>query len=537
MNLRTFATSVYVATNGYVWYIAFDMLEPVTRSVGFAICLFLFLVAFYRRKGCTQVMSKSITAQNLVRTTPAASASPLQATPSDEMRAIARSFRSLRLGIKPVGAKTTPDYEIYFLAKTPDTTWGKITEGTLDEVASAIYENRGGGDPVSVMFNRQPPYLLVTSREQRILPWSSRVNNLARCIGQVGAFLDGTDLRPLKINIADPDQAFVGVFSASGGGKSMLLKALALSIMENADPNEMEFYFIDVDSNQFDSWRILPHCRAVAETEEQALALISYLVRKVEEDRSLTNRVRRVLVIDELQILTAGSDRSDEFIELLGKLAQQSRKHLGNLLTATQDPSGNNYPTPLQRNTKVYLAGLTADPRYLNNELKISGSDKLRGKGDFLCKFGGRQISFKGYFLSDADIQATLDAIVGRWGINRKPIHFANDTVDSQIAPDSKPAPAPLPEAPVAEAPEPTATAAVEAIPVPPMKTKKAQVELDAEKLKPYLDEAYDFEAGQLRYGQAGRLIEVLYGEPKPNAGGYKSRLDNAVSYALAKFY
>ncbi len=539
MNMRTVATSVYVATNGYIWYVALDMLDPVQRNVGFSISLFLFLVAFYRRKGVEQVVSKTITPQSAAQKVQTARAGqsyaqpPTQAALGDEMRVIAKCLQSLKIAVKPVSAKSTPDYEIYHLSKSPETPWSKITEAVLDEIGTAVYLARNGGEPVSVRFNKQPPYLLVTSRQRLPLPWSNRLLSLPAYTGQAGAYLDGTDLRPLKIDLTDTDQATVGVFAASGGGKSMNLRAIALSAIENADPKNTDVFLIDLDSNQYAAWKRLPHVRLVASTEDQALAIINWFYGQIEMDYNLTNRTRRILIIDELQKLTSESDNADEFITLLGKIAQQGRKHLHNLITATQDPSGTNYPKPIQRNTKVFLAGLTPDCRYLNNELKIEGAEKLRGKGDFIAKMGSRQINYKGFLLTDADIERTIDAIVQRWGENKNLMRFG----DEEPAQAPQPEPVKTPEPPPPPTPSPSPSPAVETIRTPESKVKRTQAAIDAEKIRERLDEAYDFELGKLRTGYAAELLELIYGEPKANAGGYAARLNNAVNHAVSNFY
>jgi hypothetical protein len=450
---------------------------------------------------------------------PASVAPKVAAQGTDEMKFINRilagkAMTSREFMFQAVSASTTPDYIIYNL-ESPTGTPTTAIKAFCGQLAADIYRQRGGGEPVAVTLNEQPLYLRVSTAQRSALPWSSRAKSAPAHVAQLGVIFDGTKSRYLINNMLDPNSWFLSVFSSSGGGKSSLLKAAVLSLMEQLDPATAEFYFIDLDSNQFDSWKRAPHVRFVAETHDQALSIVQHLVTIVKGNRGMTNKIHRYLVIDELQILTTRSEHGEQFIDLLGTLAAQSRKHGFSLMFSTQDPTGDRFPVELQRNVAAVVAGKTKDDSYLKRFLNVDGAAQLRGKGDLIYSASEGQYNFKGYMLTAQDIAATIDAICARWGEDSSTIPFVDESpVDRQASVGStEPQPLVLSK-PVA---------------------KPSGVAADAEKLLPYLADALG-DNGKLKHGAGGPLLEVLYGEAVPNAGAFSRRLKDAVEYAVNNF-
>ncbi|MEZ4614948.1 MAG: FtsK/SpoIIIE domain-containing protein [Caldilineaceae bacterium] len=105
-------------------------------------------------------------------------------------------------------------------------------------------------------------------------------------MAQVGERWSGIQTSLVTIDFTDSKTWNLGTFSGSGGGKSMLLNAAVLSLLEGTPPDRVEFYMIDLDSNQYDKFRRLPHVAAVAEEEEDALVVVEYLAGIVDGNRS-----------------------------------------------------------------------------------------------------------------------------------------------------------------------------------------------------------------------------------------------------------
>lgn len=534
------ATVTIMAGLGVVAFGLLDMLTLRQQSILFAVGLFGWMMLRYRLPGPARVaMQMAATPPTPTIVTPRmqprppapppvapayrAPVRPVAGSPPSEQRQINALLYQRRILFQLVSMTETPDYYCYILDKLPGAQFAPLRR-YLPDLASEIYQMRGGqGEPVHVSLSEQPPMLRVTAPERTVLAWSERARGLKANTAQVGAYWTLNMGLPLTIDFADQKQWSLGVFSSSGGGKSMLLRAAVLSLLENCAPGDTEFYFIDLDSNQYDAYRILPHVRCVAGEEAEAVALLSFLAELVEDDRDMSNTVRRYLVIDEFQMLSAQSEFSEDIMEHMSVLAQRGRKHGVNLLLSTQDPSGANYPTVLQRNTKVILAGLTEDGSYLKRWFGVDGADKLRGDGDFIFKSAGKQLNFKGLYVSDEDVRRALGELVARWGKDDSGVEF----VEAAAAPNQRPnRPNETPNHDLTE---------LLTLPAQPLGRKEQRVRADAEKILPYLDEAYDYDAGALRPGWGVLLIEKLYGGPKPNAGNYSTRLDDALDYALGR--
>lgn len=443
---------------------------------------------------------------------------------SEEQRYINSLLMARKMFQMTYGAPVeTPDYILYMLRAAP----GKplsVLRSYLTDLANEIYKFRGQvGDPVTVTLNEQPLYLRVTAQQRRMLPWSYRnTQTLRPNVAQVGVYWQHSQPTTMTIDFADQKQWSLGVFSSSGGGKSMLLRSALLSLLESCPPTDTEFYLFDLDSNQYDAYKPLRSVRCVVETDKQALATLKYLASLVEADRDLSNTIRRYVVIDEFQMLSAQSEFADDIMAAMEVLAQRGRKHGINLLLSTQDPSGDNFPTALQRNTKVILAGQTEDDSYLVRYFGVEGADKLQGDGDFIFKSAGKQTNFKGFYISDADVAETIGSITLRWGFDENLIEFE----EGQTPTDA-------PTAPTAPTVSPT-TAPTErlVLSVGSRSDSRSRVADDAMKILPYLVDAYDEDEGIWRNGWAARLIVLLYGEKKPSAGSYLNRLNAALQYA-----
>lgn len=413
------------------------------RLVGCALVIFLYLVIFHRRQAQPapaafaqpvfgagfvpvpnhgQVYYGPEAAPSYVApvapVAPAVEPSLTGGVVTPEMKFINQFFHERGIVVQTLNVVDSPDYAVYDLVKLAGTSWAILSKQVLEDLAAELHTWRGGGQQITVTFNAQPAYLRVTKRERGQLPWAARQAGLKPYVAQIGAALDGRQLRLVTVDFADNDEVSLAAFSSPGGGKSNILKSAALSVLENADPRVTEAYFIDLDSNQYDGLLRLPHVKYVARTEEEAYGLLRYLASLIEANRAMTNTVRRFLFIDELQILTARSQYAAEFQDVLGSLIERGRKHKLNIITATQDPTGKNFPSSLQKSTRIFVAGKTVDDSYLSKYLHLPGASLLRGKGDLLIKNNEGLRNFKGFHLTEEAVEETLNAIVARWGEN-----------------------------------------------------------------------------------------------------------------------
>lgn len=425
-----------------------------------------------------------------------------------------------KLSIAVSRVVNTPDFYCYLLAVHERETLDRL-QAVLTNLSNDIFRYRRQAEPVTIKLVQQFPHLQVSkpAHLRKPLQWGSRPRVLSPHVTLLGASWNGPRPDPVLLNLADPRHTHVALFSSTGGGKSVLLNAMALGVMEASSPADTELYFVDTESRQFDDYEILPHVKFVARTEEDALDVITYLADLVAADRQLHNPIRRVLVIDEAQLLTEMAENAADFQRLLIYLAKVGRKHRFNLWLATQDPTGDNVPTGIQRNIKVVVAGQTTDDSYLKRYYKIAGASGLTGDGDFLILSGAQLRRFKSFWLDEAARQFAISTIIQKWGTDDEVLMFV--PIGSGVGESP-------PEAPVHQvhylAPEPAASG---------RSSQERRVHADAAAIRELLPHAYDFDKGGVKDGWGVTLIEAIYGESKPCEGRYRTRMLEAVAYWL----
>lgn len=405
------------------------------------------------------------------------------------------------------------DYIRYNLAHAPNFSPAQqMTAKVLEDMQTHIYQDRGNrGERVTVTMNQQPLYLRVSAQQRIALPWAKR-RNVPAHTAQIGA---DENLQPVLINFADPKERCGAAFGSTGSGKSMLLRAIIMSVLEFSPPSDTEVYLIDLDSNQFDDFAVLPQVRCVASTEQQALAVIKYLVDVVNNDRDMSNSKQRYLFIDEFQMLSVESDACDEFITLMEVIAKRGRKHGVPWFVGTQDPTGNNYPRAMQKNGKVTLAGYTQDDSYLVDPLGITGASSLRGDGDFIFRGSGAQKNFKGFLITPDDMKAFVQQMINKWGMDSDVIDFDESSPD-----DDQPTAAPVDERP--------STLIMQ------RQDTRTKAQRDADKIRDLIHDAFDSDAGRLRDGWGTKLATAIYGKPTKFEGNYRTRVIAAVESAVS---
>ena len=435
----------------------------------------------------------------------------------------------------------TPDYVVYPLICEPGAPTTQL-EKMLKIFETEIFKARGGqGERITVKLTVQPLELSVTRSRRVALPWESRAKNTTPHFAQLGVSFNGATPRLIGFDMTDQKSWYMALFSSPGGGKSSMLRSAALSILEQTPPENCEFFFIDLDSNQFDSWTRIPHVKYVARTYEEAITLLRWYLSQVNGNRDLRNNVHRYLVIDELHMLTDDCDGDNPYAEafqsILSQLCKRARKHRNSFIFSTQDPTGDNFPAGLQKTVKIAAAGYTVDDQYLSQHLKVQGASTLRGDGDFVINEHGHQVGFKGFYV--ADVEAVVNSVVAKWGADDSVYNFQTkrptvpaatvefddedewtddeslDEVYEEIEVDNSYA---------EEQDDDDGTIFVDG-------PKPEGVEADALKLMPYLGKALNAK-GRLKTGWGIKLIKVITGEDLPNEGRQGIRMRDAVKYA-----
>jgi S-DNA-T family DNA segregation ATPase FtsK/SpoIIIE len=226
--------------------------------------------------------------------------------------------------------------------------------------------------------------------------------------------------RPLLIRLPSPDVAHILVAGMTGSGKTVLLRAVALSLaLRHTSPAELALVMVDPRGGAaFDCFAGLPHLvRPVIRDVAEAVELLASLGRLMEvRDRERVSKPPVVLMIDELADLLLTGGQAAEFA--LTRLLQRGRGAGMHVIAATQKPTAAVIGTLVKANFPVRLVGKVASPE----DAKVAsgwrgvGAERLEGRGDFLA-VAGRVTRFQAAFVGEAEIAEEL----ARHGWDRPP--------------------------------------------------------------------------------------------------------------------
>lgn len=303
---------------------------------------------------------------------------------------------------------------------------------------------------------------------------------------------------PLLIRLSSPSVAHVLVAGTTGSGKTALLRTMALSLaFRHPNPRGLALVMMDPRGGAaFGPFDGLPHLsRPVIRDAGETVEALASLVRLMERrDRRGETAPPVVIFIDELaDLLMVGGKEAEAH---LTRLAQRGRGAGIHLVAATQKPTAAAVGSLVKANFPARLVGKVAsaeDARVAAGR-SGTGAERLGGRGDFLCMEEGRVIRFKAAFITEAELEETLDRL-GR--------------VRHVVPPDGNGQGRGLATARPAE-PVQVITVDLPDPPEPPPDT----VEVLAERLRPW----WEKHGGE--WGAKTRAVKVLFGEDTP-PGGY----------------
>ena len=228
---------------------------------------------------------------------------------------------------------------------------------------------------------------------------------------------------PLLARLSAPDVAHVLVSGTTGSGKSVLLRAMAVSLALANSPDTLRFLCIDPKNRTFRALASAPHlARPVVSDPAEALEALSSLIRTMtfrdkhgESPASSPTVPHIVVFIDELADLVvsngdagaAGASISDA----LTRLAQRGREAGIHLVAATQHPSAAILGSVMRANFPLRLVGRVTSAQDARVASGRGGTDAhlLHGRGDFLAVSGGEKpIRFQVAQVKERDIKAQM---------------------------------------------------------------------------------------------------------------------------------
>lgn len=220
------------------------------------------------------------------------------------------------------------------------------------------------------------------------------------------------DGAPLLIRLPSPDVAHILVAGTTGSGKTMLLRAMILSLAMR-HPNGRELALVLVDPRggaAFGDLAGLPHlARPVILDAEEATEALASLVRLMEKrDAERVNTPAVVVAIDELaDLLMTGGNVTQE---ALTRLTQRGRGAGIHIVAATQKPTSAVLGPLVKANFPVRLVGKVTDASDARTATGWSGTgaERLMGRGDFLAVAEGRVMRFQAAHISEEEVAAVL---------------------------------------------------------------------------------------------------------------------------------
>lgn len=227
------------------------------------------------------------------------------------------------------------------------------------------------------------------------------------------------------------------IAGATGGGKSISLHTIILSLLYRFTPEELELSMIDMKMVELGVYGGIPHLsRSIATEPDDGLEMLEALVEEIRHRYNMMARVGvrdietyqkrhrflpdcddpwipySVIIIDEFADLMMTSKKAAETAVI--RISQLGRAAGVHLILATQRPTVNVMTGLIKGNVPSRLAFKTSSRVDSMVILDSTGAENLLGKGDGLLRTTSNDlIRFQGAFVSSEEVQKVVEYITG----------------------------------------------------------------------------------------------------------------------------
>ena len=224
------------------------------------------------------------------------------------------------------------------------------------------------------------------------------------------------------------------VAGTTGSGKSVAMNGMILSILYNANPDEVKFVMIDPKSVELTGYNGLPHMLIPVVTDpKKASGALSWAVKEMLNRYKMfsENNVRDITGYNELSKMDPDKKPMpqivifiDEFADLMMaaakdvedsvcRLAQMARAAGMHLVIATQSPRVDVITGLIKANIPSRLSLKVSNGTDSRIILDMMGAEKLLGNGDMLFNPVGASnpIRIQGCYVKDEEINKVIDFI------------------------------------------------------------------------------------------------------------------------------
>jgi DNA translocase FtsK/SpoIIIE-like protein len=307
---------------------------------------------------------------------------------------------------------------------------------SLDGVARRSADlGREVGAPEGVIVSQEPYFLTVDiPRRSREVVRFSDYTSLLSGDSEPGALNFLVGMAPSgEVRIADlarlPHLLIAG---ATGSGKSVFLRSLLCSLLEQNGALELSILLVDPKQVDFMPFEDLPHLvdgRIIFDPGEAVAILGETIGRELERRRPILKRAgvtsalefyeaggsrhelpQMVVVVDEFADLasTLGRGERAEFMSLIQRYGQLTRAFGIYLVLATQRPSVQVITGDIKANLTARVALKVQASQDSVTILGHGGAERLRDKGDLLFEHAGGEERLQGFMVTPPDVAGAV---------------------------------------------------------------------------------------------------------------------------------